>query len=108
MLSNQIDTKSLELVIYTISSTTSNYPSLQAIWNQVFHYVRLIDAARLLDTLEYISERFSIQIVDMSVRTCCLFRMDPRPKTAILVMVSSCSRFIELPFGPSSFPTKLN
>ena len=34
--------------------------------------------------------------------------MEPLPSTAILVIVSSCSRFIELPFGPSSFPTKLN
>ena len=33
---------------FTISSTTSNFPSLQAIWNRVFHYVRLIDAVRLL------------------------------------------------------------
>ena len=45
MLSIQIDTKSLELV----SSSTSNCPSLQAIRNRVFHYVRLIDAVRLLD-----------------------------------------------------------
>ena len=50
MLSIQIDTKSLELVI---SSTTSNCPSLQAIRNRVFFYVRLIDTVRLLDTLEY-------------------------------------------------------
>ena len=37
---------------FTISSTTSNCPSLQAIWNWVFHYVRLIDVVWLLDTLE--------------------------------------------------------
>lgn len=35
-------------------------------------------------------------------------RTDPRPKTAILHIVSSCRRFIELPLGPSSLPTKLN
>ena len=40
--------------------------------------------------------------------TFCLSLMEPLPKTAILVMVSSWSRFIELPFGPSNFPTKLN
>ena len=39
---------------FTISSTTSNCPFLQAICNRVFHYVRLIDAVRLLDTLEYL------------------------------------------------------
>ena len=49
ILSIQIDTKSLELFN---SLTTSNCPSLQAIWIWVFHYVRLIDAVRLLDTLE--------------------------------------------------------
>ena len=42
------------------------------------------------------------------VPTFCLSLMEPLPSTAILVMVSSCSRFIEFPFGPSSFPTKLN
>ena len=40
--------------------------------------------------------------------TCCLFLMEPFPSTAILVIVSSCNLFIELPFGPSNFPTKLN
>ena len=44
MLSIQIDTKSLELVIY---HQFNNCPSLQAILNQVFHYVGLIDAVRL-------------------------------------------------------------
>ncbi len=34
--------------------------------------------------------------------------MDPLPSTAILVIVSSCSIFRELPRGPNSFPTKLN
>lgn len=34
--------------------------------------------------------------------------IDPRPNTAILHIVSSCSLFIELPFGPSNLPTKLN
>ena len=34
--------------------------------------------------------------------------IDPFPRTAILVIVSSCKRFIELPLGPSNFPTKLN
>ena len=42
MLSIQIDTKSL---------TTSNCPSLQAIWNGVFHYARLIVVVRLLHIL---------------------------------------------------------
>ena len=42
------------------------------------------------------------------VRTCCLFLIDPLPSTAIFVIVSSWSRFIEFPFGPRSFPTKLN
>lgn len=41
-------------------------------------------------------------------RTLCLSRMEPRPKMAIFVSVSSCSRFRELPLGPSSLPTKLN
>ena len=45
MLSIQIDTKTLK----TISWTISNCPLLQAIWNGVFRYVRL------LDTLEYSS-----------------------------------------------------
>ena len=40
--------------------------------------------------------------------TCCLFLMDPFPSTAIFVIVSSCSLFIEFPLGPRSFPTKLN
>ena len=40
--------------------------------------------------------------------TFCLSLMDPRPSTAILVMVSSWRRFIEFPLGPRSFPTKLN
>jgi hypothetical protein len=34
--------------------------------------------------------------------------MEPLPRIAILVIVSSCSLFRELPFGPSNFPTKLN
>lgn len=34
--------------------------------------------------------------------------IEPRPRTAILHIVSSCNRFIEFPFGPSNFPTKLN
>ena len=42
------------------------------------------------------------------VLTFCLSLMDPLPRTAILVMVSSCSLFIEFPLGPSSLPTKLN
>ena len=46
MLSIQINTKILNWP-FTISSTTSNCPSLQAIWNRVFHNVRL------LDTLDY-------------------------------------------------------
>lgn len=35
-------------------------------------------------------------------------RIEPLPRTAILHIVSSCSRFSELPFGPRSLPTKLN
>lgn len=42
------------------------------------------------------------------VQTFFLSRIDPRPKTAILHIVSSCSRLNEFPFGPNSFPTKLN
>ena len=38
ILSIQIDTKSLDF-----SSTTSNCPFLQAKWNGVFHYVRLLE-----------------------------------------------------------------
>lgn len=34
--------------------------------------------------------------------------IEPRPRTAILHIVSSCKRFIEFPLGPSSLPTKLN
>ena len=56
MSSIQIDTKSLLNWLFTICSTISNCPSFQAIWNGVFHYVRLIDAVRLLDTLEWPSE----------------------------------------------------
>ena len=59
MLSVQIDAKSLELVI-TISSTTSNCPTLQAIRNRVFHFVRLIDTLRLLDTLKYYEVHSSV------------------------------------------------
>lgn len=40
--------------------------------------------------------------------TLCLSFIDPRPNTAILHIVSSCSLLRELPFGPNSFPTKLN
>jgi hypothetical protein len=42
------------------------------------------------------------------VLTFCLSRMEPRPSIAIFVIVSSCRRFNEFPFGPSNFPTKLN
>ena len=41
-------------------------------------------------------------------RTFFLSLMDPFPRMAILVIVSSWSLFKEFPFGPSSFPTKLN
>ena len=44
----------------------------------------------------------------LSSSSCCLFLIEPRPSTAIFVIVSSCSCFNELPRGPSSFPTKLN
>lgn len=43
-----------------------------------------------------------------AVNTFFLSRIEPRPKTDILHIVSSCSRFKLLPFGPRSFPTKLN
>ena len=49
MLSIQIDTKSLELVIYP---ATSNCPPLQAIWNGI--YAHFIDAVRFLDALIFI------------------------------------------------------
>ncbi len=42
------------------------------------------------------------------IRTFFLSFIEPRPRTAILHIVSSCNRFIEFPFGPSNFPTKLN
>lgn len=41
-------------------------------------------------------------------RTFFRSRIEPLPNTDILHIVSSCSRFNELPFGPNSFPTKLN
>ena len=37
-----------------------------------------------------------------------MFLIDPFPRTAIFVIVSSCNLFIEFPLGPSNFPTKLN
>ena len=40
--------------------------------------------------------------------TLCLSRIEPRPRMAILVNVSSCRRLSELPLGPSNLPTKLN
>ena len=42
--------------LLTICSTTSNCPSLQAIWNKVFPF---LDASRLFDTLQYNYESFS-------------------------------------------------
>ena len=45
-------------------STTSNCPSLQAIWNRVFHYVSFIDDVRLLNTLEYKIERFFLYLCE--------------------------------------------
>ena len=50
MSSIQNDTKNLLNWLFTISSTTSNCQSFQAICNEVFHYVRLIDAVRILNT----------------------------------------------------------
>ena len=50
MLSIQIDTKSLELVIYHQFNNIKL--SFFASHNRVFHYVRLIDDVGLLDTLE--------------------------------------------------------
>ena len=50
MLSIQVDTSNLELDIHNI-----NLSFLQAFWNEVSYYVRLlIDAVRLLDTLKYV------------------------------------------------------
>jgi hypothetical protein len=40
--------------------------------------------------------------------TLCLSLIEPLPRIAIFVNVSSCSLFRELPLGPNSFPTKLN
>ena len=40
--------------------------------------------------------------------TLFLSLIDPRPRMAIFVSVSSWSLFNELPLGPSSLPTKLN
>lgn len=42
------------------------------------------------------------------ILTLALSRIDPRPKIAILVKVSSWSLLREFPFGPNNFPTKLN
>lgn len=50
----------------------------------------------------------SLIIIIIIIITLCLSRIDPLPKMAILVSVSSWSRLRELPLGPSSFPTKLN
>ena len=44
----------------------------------------------------------------MQYVTFFLSRIEPRPNTDILHMVSSCKRFNELPLGPNSLPTKLN
>lgn len=51
-------------------------------------------------TFSFASKSFSV--------TFFRSRIEPRPNTDILHIVSSCSRFKELPFGPNSFPTKLN
>ena len=56
----------LILKVLNISSTTSNCPSLQTIWNRIFHYVRLIHAGRLLDTLEYVA----ICFIEISYEFC--------------------------------------
>ena len=45
-----------------MSSTTSNCLYLQAIYDRVFHYVRLIDVVRLLDILEYQKPHPSVQL----------------------------------------------
>ena len=58
-----------------------------------------------LQEKQYHSRRYYCHMEEC---TCCLFLMEPFPSTAILVIVSSCNLFIELPFGPSNFPTKLN
>ena len=44
MLSIQIDTLKAYIWLFILYSTISNCPSLQNIWNGVFHFVYLIDA----------------------------------------------------------------
>ena len=65
MLSIQIDVLKVLKCSFTISSTTSNVPSLQAIWNQVFHYVRV------LDTLEYTAfENHTKSLLNCGLQEC--------------------------------------
>lgn len=40
--------------------------------------------------------------------TLPLSLIEPLPRMDIFAPVSSCNLFMELPLGPSSFPTKLN
>ena len=54
MLSIQIDSNSLELVIYhQFNNIKLSFFASHKNQNRVFHYVRLIDVVRLLDTLKY-------------------------------------------------------
>lgn len=43
-----------------------------------------------------------------SCLTLPLSLIEPLPRMDIFAPVSSCNLFMELPLGPSSFPTKLN
>jgi len=54
------------------------------------------------------SQRQKLNELSLRKLTFCLSLMEPLPRIAIFVMVSSWSLFRELPLGPSSFPTKLN
>ena len=75
---------------FTISSTTSNCPSLRTIWNRVFHYVRLIDPVRLLVALEY---SFLILFQKLHATNTITLKYD-----ALLAMFR-VFYFPEIPFG---------
>jgi hypothetical protein len=67
---------------------------------------------RVLHNSVYLSARLKLRGTNLYVSllylTLCLSLMEPLPRIAIFVIVSSCSLFRELPLGPNSFPTKLN
>lgn len=58
--------------------------------------------------LRQITKAIKKPILKILSLTLCLSFIDPLPRTAILHIVSSCNRLSEFPFGPNSFPTKLN